>query len=137
MNLKTSKYNENWCICIEAHISTWQPFLLCIWSLLQISRVLKPNYGIFVQLYDLLSWFIFMLMANSGTNGPESIAAAVMARLGPISDKTDKIHREFNFLTKYILNSNSFFFYICLVLLRLTATSAATGLWPIALQEEL
>ena len=92
---------------------------LHITSILQTSRVLKPtNLGkwIFVQLYDLLSWFIFMLMANSGTNGPESIAAAVMARLGPISDKTDKIHREFNFLTKYILNSDSFFFYICLVL---------------------
>ena len=101
MNLKTSKYNEKWCISIQAHISTWQPFLLCIWSLLQTSRVLKPNHGIFVQLYDLLSGFIFMLMANSGTNGPESIAAALMARLGPISDKTDKMHRKFNFLTKF------------------------------------
>ena len=26
MNLKTSKYNEKWCISIQAHISTWQPF---------------------------------------------------------------------------------------------------------------
>ena len=71
-----------------------------------------------------------MLMANSGTNGPESIAAAVMARLGPISDKTDKIHREFNFLTKYILNSNSFFLHLSCFghIMRLTATSAATGL---------
>ena len=74
-----------------------------------------------MQLYDLLSGFIFMLMANSGTNGPESIAAAVMARLSPISDKTDKIHFEFKFI--FLLHLSCFDH-----IMRLTATFAATGL---------
>ena len=132
--------NNVFLISIQAHISTWQPF-----SSLHMESI--TDFSSFeAKLWDFCAtlWFIIRIYLyvdgefrdkwaweHCGcSNGPTWPNFWQNWQNTSGIQLSDKLHFEFKFI--FLLHLSCFGH-----IMRLTATSAATGLWPIALPEEL